>query len=237
MVKATLSGVATGAHLPLRERNFARLRLRVLGAVLDLTAHRPFADVSVREICDVAEISQGTFFNHFPSKDAVLVYYMRLWSLRASDRARWAARQGCSWDALRAVFAYTADEIEAHPSVMFEIITLVAQATAAPAPLPISRAERLLAFPDITDVESLEPRSVDALLAEALEAAIQQGELPPTTDTALATRFLKALFYGLPLASRAGGIEAIRPAYEAGLTLLLRALVQPSRVLTPAQPP
>ena len=204
------------AHLPLRERNFARRRLRVLAAVLDLTAHRPLADVSVREICETVEISQGTFFNHFPSKDAVLVYYMRLWSIRAAARARAAAARS-GWAALRAVFASTADEIEAHPSVMFEIITLVAQATAPPAPLPISRAERLLAFPDLPDVEAVEPVPVDALLAEGLAAAMHHGELPRTTDQALATRLLTALFYGVPLASRAEGIAAIRPAYEAGL--------------------
>src|SRR5690349_18350519 len=49
-------------QLPLRERKLARLRLRVLDAVLALTAKRPLADVSVREICELAEISQGTFF-------------------------------------------------------------------------------------------------------------------------------------------------------------------------------
>jgi AcrR family transcriptional regulator len=234
LVEETRSQAA--ARLPLRARNVARLRLRVLRAVLDLTAERSFADVSVREICEAVEVSQGTFFNHFPGKDAVLVYYINLWSLRAAARARAAAAAGPAWDALRAVFAYTADEIEAHPSVMLEIITLVAQAKAPPAPLPISRAERLLAFPDVADVEALEPRPIGALVAEAVELARARGELPPTTDAVLATRLLVGLFYGLPLATRRAGAAAIRPAYEAGLTLILAALGGAPRPIGPPAP-
>src|SRR5215207_10537191 len=106
---AAVAELPAAAGLPLRERNFARLRLRVLAAVLEQTAARPFAEVSVREICEAVEISQGTFFNHFPGKDAVLVFYIRLWGLRAAARARAAVAKGSGCDALRSVFAYTAD--------------------------------------------------------------------------------------------------------------------------------
>jgi AcrR family transcriptional regulator len=224
------------SRLPLRERNAARLRLRLLRAALDLTADRAFADVSVREICEAVEVSQGTFFNHFPGKDALLVYYVHLWSLRAGALARAAAAAGRALDALRTVFAYTADEIEAHPSVMLEIITLVAQASAPPAPLPISRAERLLAFPDVPEVEALEPRPVGTLVAEAVELARDRGELPSTTDTVQATRLLVGLFYGLPLATRGAGVAAIRPAYDAGLTLILGALGGAPQPISPRGP-
>ena len=217
-------GAAAGlSHLPLRERKVARLRLGVLDAVLALTAERPLGDVSVREICEVVDISQGTFFNHFPTKDAVLVYYMRLWSLRAAVRARAVAHQS-GWAALHAIFTFTAEEIEAHPSLMFEIITLVAQATAPPPPMPLTRAERLLAVPEVAGARNLEPESIDQLLQTALAAAIEQGELATATDRLLATRLLKGLFYGLPLATRAEGVGAIRPAYDAGLEIVRSAL-------------
>jgi AcrR family transcriptional regulator len=195
----------------------------VLDAVLSLTATRRLEDVSVREICETAEISQGTFFNHFPSKEAVLVYYMRLWSLRAAVRARTDAH-GSGWAALHAIFRFTAEEIAAHPNLMFEIVTFIAQATAPPAPPPITLAERLLALPDVADAADLQPVTVDDLLAASLHDAIEQGELPASIDTRLATRLLKGLFYGLPLATRAEGISAIGPAYEAGLDVLRTAL-------------
>jgi AcrR family transcriptional regulator len=222
---ATLGGNATAAfaRLTLRQRNLARLRLRVLDAVLALTATRPLADVSVREICEIAEISQGTFFNHFPSKEGVLVYYMRLWSLRAAARARTDAR-GSGWAALQAIFRFTAEEIAAHPNLMFDIVAFVAQATAPPAPLPITRAERLLAVPDVPDDADIEPVTIDDLLAAALDTAIEHGEVLASIDTRIATRLLKGLFYGLPLAMRAEGISAIGPAYDAGLEVLQIAL-------------
>ena len=214
---------AAFARLPLRERKLARLRLRVLESVLALTSKRPLADVSVREICELAEISPGTFFNHFPSKEAVLVYYMRLWSLRATIRARTVADES-GWAALHAIFQFTAEEIAAHPNLMFEIITFIAQATAPPGPTPITVAERLLTLPEVADAAEVEAVTIDDLLTALLTTAIERGEMAASTDRLLATRLLKGLFYGLPLATRAEGIAAIGPAYEAGLEVLRSAL-------------
>jgi hypothetical protein len=107
---------------------------------------------------------------------------------------------------------------------MFEIITLVAQAAAPPAPLPVTRAERMLVLSDVADWSDVEPASIDELVQRALVAAIERGELPTSLDRLMATRLVKGLFYGLPLATRAEGIAAIGPTYVAGLEVLRAAL-------------
>src|SRR5437762_5459749 len=78
---ATAWREGVGLRLPLREKKFARVRLAILSAVLQLTRERSLAAISVREICEVAQVAPATFFNYFPSKEDVLVYYMRLWSI------------------------------------------------------------------------------------------------------------------------------------------------------------
>ncbi len=121
-------GEVTGLGLSLREKKFACVRLAILSAVLRLTKERSLADISVREICELAQVAPATFFNYFPSKEDVLVYYMRLWSIPITLQCRAVAVQGTVLDAIAAVFDYTARETEQNPRLMFEIIAIIAHA-------------------------------------------------------------------------------------------------------------
>ena len=147
-------GEVTGLGLSLREKKFARVRLAILSAVLRLTKERSLADISVREICELAQVAPATFFNYFPSKEDVLVYYMRLWSIPITLQCR-AVAQGTVLDAIAAVFDYTAREMEQNPRLMFEIIAIIAHAKEPPGPPSLSRAERLLAFPGLPGAEDI----------------------------------------------------------------------------------
>jgi AcrR family transcriptional regulator len=56
----------------LRERKKERTRQTIVEVALKLFAERGYAETTLAEIADAAEISQSTFFNYFPSKDAVV---------------------------------------------------------------------------------------------------------------------------------------------------------------------
>jgi len=65
----------------LREINFAKTRLNILKVVKDRITQKDFDDITVDEICKYAEISRGTFFNYFPSKNHIFNYYIRVWMI------------------------------------------------------------------------------------------------------------------------------------------------------------
>src|SRR3981189_2964925 len=58
-----------------RERRSAETRERLFRAALDLFARKGFAETTVEDITEAADVGKGTFFNYFPSKDHILIAF------------------------------------------------------------------------------------------------------------------------------------------------------------------
>jgi AcrR family transcriptional regulator len=58
----------------LRERKKAATKERLYFEALDLFRRQGFSATTIEEIAEAAEVSKGTFFNYFPSKEALLHY-------------------------------------------------------------------------------------------------------------------------------------------------------------------
>src|SRR5262249_50724896 len=56
----------------LRAEKKSKLRGKILANAIQLFKERGFDEVTIEDIVGQLEISQATFFNYFPSKDAIL---------------------------------------------------------------------------------------------------------------------------------------------------------------------
>ncbi|MBK6808527.1 MAG: TetR/AcrR family transcriptional regulator [Sandaracinaceae bacterium] len=213
-------------ELPLRERKFARTKVALLeSAMRRVREGRRLDTISVKEICAEAQVSEATFFNYFPKKSDLLLYYVQLWTVEAG--ARTAALSGLR--AIEAIFAFTGERLGTQPTVLLELIVTLAS-DEGPLEFPdVSVAERAEAFPDLPGALDAEVRiNVSSLFRQHLLQAVASGELPAHTEVELAVRTLGALFFGMPMVSHCSGLSV--PAdqlWAAQLRLLwagLRAL-------------
>src|SRR5207245_4926234 len=83
--KPTLSTRSTSR----RQRRSAEIRERLFRAALVLFAKKAFAETTVEDITEAADVGKGTFFNYFPSKDHILLAFgeMQLAKLEAAIEA------------------------------------------------------------------------------------------------------------------------------------------------------
>src|ERR1700741_2683010 len=61
-----------------RKRRSNETRERLFRAALQLFAEKGFAETTVEDITEAADVGKGTFFNYFPSKDHILLAFGEL---------------------------------------------------------------------------------------------------------------------------------------------------------------
>lgn len=75
------SNASSSAPLPAsgrRQRRSAETRERLFRSALELFAQKGFAETTVEDITEAADVGKGTFFNYFPSKDHILLAFGEL---------------------------------------------------------------------------------------------------------------------------------------------------------------
>jgi AcrR family transcriptional regulator len=75
------SGSKSSSSIPTsdrRQRRSADTRERLFHAALALFAQKGFAETTVEDITEAADVGKGTFFNYFPSKDHILLAFGEL---------------------------------------------------------------------------------------------------------------------------------------------------------------
>jgi len=68
-----------------RQRRSAEIRERLFNAALKLFSEKGFAETTVEDITNVADVGKGTFFNHFPSKDHILLAFGEMQLAKLQD--------------------------------------------------------------------------------------------------------------------------------------------------------
>ena len=69
-----------------RQRRSTEIREKLFRAALKLFGEKGFAETTVEDITNAADVGKGTFFNYFPSKDHILIAFseMQLAKLQAT---------------------------------------------------------------------------------------------------------------------------------------------------------
>jgi len=209
------------ADFPLRARKRARTRVALVEALTVRLVDQSLDEVPVSELCDEVGISQGTFFNHFPSKAHLLTHFIQLWSLKvALLGSRAAAEHASPLAAIEALFAATADETRAYPRVMSEIIAHQARGFEHEGMEPVELVERLLFLDDDPEAASLPDEGLSTLLSGWLAAAVARGLLPEGTDVMELTLAVASVFFGVPLLLGRESPELVGPLYARQLQLV-----------------
>jgi AcrR family transcriptional regulator len=121
--------IEIGAGLPegsdRRSRRSAETRERLFAASVRLFAEKGFAETTVEDITNAADVGKGTFFNYFPSKEHILVAFSDM-QLGKLERFVEAAR--ISKESMRAFFRTMSQQMTSEPAKKPDFMRALLQA-------------------------------------------------------------------------------------------------------------
>jgi AcrR family transcriptional regulator len=206
MPKSSQSAGLALVPLPSRRvRKKERTRREIFAAAMRLFLARGFDGVTIDDICRAADVARGTFFLHFPTKDALLGEYGQ--EVTAALAARLGQHRGGAVAALRLALRFLAGRAVSHAEM---VRLMVREAMARPVVLA-----------DTTE----QSRDLVQLLAGVVRRGQLAGELRRRVDPVIAAAVVVSSYLAIvgEWARHAGKLR-LRPALEQALDVVLHGL-------------
>ncbi len=108
-----------------RQRRGTETRERLFHAAVRLFAEKGFAETTVEDITNAADVGKGTFFNYFPSKEHILIAFSDM-QLGKLERFVEAARS--SKETMRAFFRTMSQQMTSEPAKKPDFMRALLQA-------------------------------------------------------------------------------------------------------------
>lgn len=209
----------TKREYSLREKKHARTKIALMNSFIERLRNSRFEDISVRDVCKSAEVSEGTFFNYFPEKIDVITYYVNLMTMKVIWKARQKSPKGKYIALINAFFEGLADEFT-KINIKYEIISIMIVQHEKPKKAVIPDIEKHLVFPDLAGIENISPLLIDEFLRECMEGALKNSELPGSVNIDNALVSLMTIMVGTMIAVKFSDIKNIKYQYLRQLQIL-----------------
>jgi AcrR family transcriptional regulator len=183
------------------------LRERLFRAALDLFAKKGFAETTVEDITNSADVGKGTFFNYFPSKDHILLAFgeMQLGKLKSMVEEARRANVPVS-QFLRSLGERMTEEPTRNPAIIRAILLAFLSST------PVRKA--------MLDLQ----KRVLALHSEMIQLGQQRGEIRDDLPALEIAQVFRQTVFGTLLIWSLYGDGSLLPRMEAAFDVLWKGL-------------
>lgn len=169
---------ASLSNSPRRQRRKDEIRERLFRAALRLFTAQGFAETTVEDITNAADVGKGTFFNYFPSKDHILLAFGDMQIGKLEESIAMARDTGMPMpEFLRELTRRMTAEPQQHPSMIRTIL------------------QANLSSPAVREGMTRNHRRGQELLTELMRLGQERGEISRELDPAeIALVFRQAVF-------------------------------------------
>lgn len=165
-------------NFSLRKINYVKTRTTILKTVANLLKQESFADITVDEICQKAQISRGTFFNYFPTKEHIFHYYLRIFTIRIALRMKELPEGLTFHDKVEKIYEWFRDDKQ-YAYFFNNFINFILNVGEKANEMKLIDAEFVYFFNGITEEEyaAYNELTLGELFSEVCESASKKGEI------------------------------------------------------------
>lgn len=208
--------------MSIRKEKAARLKLHILENTLKMVGKKSFEDIFVDDICAKVKISKVTFFKYFPKKEDLLLYYFRIWCLERAVEQAEKKREGVQ--GIYYLFDKLSDACEHYPGLMLSLIGYISDFKRPPKPFPLKAEEKMLLFPSVPNVTTVEILSIENQVEQFTLEAIFKKEITKISSTKDIANLFMTLFYGSVITAHLNQLSPAKFYFRRNLDMVIKGL-------------
>jgi AcrR family transcriptional regulator len=190
-----------------RQRRSAETRERLFRSALELFAQKGFAETTVEDITEAADVGKGTFFNYFPSKDHILLAFAEMQLSKLESAVHVARETGEAMpDFLRSLGVRMTQEPTRNPAIIRALLQAYLSTT------PVRAA--------MMDLQ----RRVHALHTQMIQLGQERGEIRNDLPAAEIAHVFRQTIFGTLLIWSLYGDATLHSRIETAFNLLWTGL-------------
>jgi AraC-like DNA-binding protein len=183
----------------LREKKYAKTKINLTKAFIERLKTTPFAEISIKDVCREAEVSEATFYNYFPQKLDVISYFQQLNLLKVEWQAAQNKGRLTPLEIIEVSFDSFAQTIK-QPYLFYEIVSVFTAKRTRPGEGSLTAAEKFYAFPRCPGIEVIEVKSLDNFFSKYIKQAKAEKQIDKKIAVKDIMIILKSILVGVPLA-------------------------------------
>lgn len=210
----------------LREINFAKTRLNILQVVKDRMIQKDFENITVDEICRFAEISRGTFFNYFPTKNHIFNYYIRIWIVQMGlEMEDESFKDKPSEEKINNIYNKVIEEDKKSPGFINNYLKYLLETKETKNEIKLTQAEFAYQFSlekvTSNEIEKLNNLSLEKILENFLIQGINSGKFKKDLNIEHTLLLLVSMFFSPIIAKHINKSYDLKKYYEDSLNNIL----------------
>lgn len=210
----------TKTKYSLRTTKYSKTKIALARVFFERLKSTPFSDISIKDVCRAVEISEGTFYNYFPSKTDLARFMESLVLLKVSWEVREKKGELNSFEMIGYAFDLMAIETS-QPFLFYEMVALYTKerikfknATS------LTEADKYFAFPECRGIEKIKHTTVEELFLGLIEQALKDKMISRVVKKEDILLNLMSILIGVPLIIDIDDFHKINKLYRSQLNLL-----------------
>src|SRR3984957_4679819 len=191
-----------------RQRRGAETRERLFRAALRLFADQGFAETTVEDITNAADVGKGTFFNYFPSKEHLLIAFS---DMQLGKMERFVEYARSSKEPMREFFRSLSHQLTAEPAKKPDMVRALLQAN--------------LSSPTVRDVMRKKNAHGESLMAQLVQIGQDRGEFRRDVPAVEIARVFRQMTFGTLLLWSVYGDDSLAERLERAIDILWTGFV------------
>lgn len=208
----------------LREKKYAKTKIALTRAFMERLKSTKFSDISIKDVCASVEVSEGTFYNYFPSKADLACYFRTLTLLKIAWEVKKKKQELKPLELIEYVFDLILKDIE-QPFLFYEVISIFTAERVKPdKESAVTEAEKFYAFPECPEIEKISVFTLGDIFFKIIEKGQKKGDFSKSIKIHDIVLALTAIVVGVPLVIEMEEFDKLRKFYRSQLSLLWKVV-------------